>query len=88
MIVGTPVVSTNCPYGPAELIEPERTGWLTPVGDVAALARVMAEAIGWPDEARRRSEQAREEVRRRFSPARVVEQYASAFESLVERGRG
>jgi glycosyltransferase involved in cell wall biosynthesis len=88
MIVGTPVVSTNCPYGPADLIEPERTGWLAPVGDVAALARVMAEAIGWPDEARRRSEQAREEVRRRFSPARVVEQYASVFESMVERGRG
>jgi glycosyltransferase involved in cell wall biosynthesis len=40
MAIGTPVVSTNCPSGPAELLRnhPER---LAPAGDPEALARVM-----------------------------------------------
>ncbi len=88
MIVGTPVVSTDCPYGPADLIELGRTGWLTPVGDVGALARGIEEALGWPEEARRRAERAKQEVCRRFDPANVVEQYASAFESLARRRSG
>ncbi len=88
MIVGTPVVSTDCPYGPADLIKTGETGWLTAVGDVDSLARGMGEALSSPVEARRRAERARQEVCRRFEPGRVVEQYASAFESLAERERG
>jgi len=38
MACGTPVVSTNCPHGPAEVLEDGRWGPLVPVGDPAALA--------------------------------------------------
>ncbi len=42
---GTPVVSTNCPYGPFEILQGGRFGALTPVGDAQALAKAIAEAL-------------------------------------------
>jgi len=42
---GTPVVSTDCPAGPAEILDHGRYGRLTPVGDADALARTMSEAL-------------------------------------------
>jgi glycosyltransferase involved in cell wall biosynthesis len=45
---GVPVVSTNCPSGPAEILENGRYGRLVPVGDLDALAEAMAEALNEP----------------------------------------
>jgi glycosyltransferase involved in cell wall biosynthesis len=42
---GTPVVSTNCPYGPFEILQGGRFGALTPVGDAPALSRAIADAL-------------------------------------------
>lgn len=45
---GLPVVSTDCPSGPAEILENGRWGRLTPVGDAQALARAMDESLSTP----------------------------------------
>jgi glycosyltransferase involved in cell wall biosynthesis len=42
---GTPVVSTDCPYGPGEILQGGRYGTLTPVGDASAMATAIAEAL-------------------------------------------
>ncbi|NBC36367.1 glycosyltransferase [Novosphingobium sp. FSY-8] len=48
MHFGLPVVATDCPYGPHEVLQEGALGHLTPVGDAAALARAMTSALEHP----------------------------------------
>jgi glycosyltransferase involved in cell wall biosynthesis len=45
LAVGTPVVSTNCPSGPAEILASGKYGWLVPVGDSQAMAKYILEVL-------------------------------------------
>ena len=68
---GCPVVSTDCPSGPAEILEGGRYGRLTPVGDPAALAEAILATLREPP--------AREHLQARgrwFTPERAVREYA------------
>lgn len=63
MSCGTPVVATDCPSGPRELLAGGRHGRLVPVGDSAALAAGLEDALAGrvappPPESWRRFEQA------------------------------
>jgi len=42
---GTPLVSTDCPSGPRELLADGQFGRLVPVGDAHALASAIVEAL-------------------------------------------
>lgn len=48
MALGTPVVATDCPSGPREILADGRFGPLVAVGDAAALAAAMAEVLDAP----------------------------------------
>jgi glycosyltransferase involved in cell wall biosynthesis len=42
---GTEVVSTDCPYGPGEILDGGRLGWLVPVEDPRTMADAILEAL-------------------------------------------
>jgi glycosyltransferase involved in cell wall biosynthesis len=48
MSAGVPVVSTDAPHGPREILADGRFGLLVPVGDAAALAVAMATTLDHP----------------------------------------
>jgi len=45
---GCPVVSTDCPSGPAEILEHGKYGSLVPVGDDAALGEAICAVLNAP----------------------------------------
>ncbi|WP_282700541.1 glycosyltransferase family 4 protein [Streptomyces sp. CC219B] len=73
MRCGLPVVSTDCPYGPGEIIKEGVDGRLVPVGDREALANALLDLVR-DDELRRRMGRTALENARRFAPAPVVAQ--------------
>ncbi|WP_201313628.1 glycosyltransferase [Dyella sp. EPa41] len=48
LALGVPVVSTDCPHGPREMLNDGRYGRLVPVGSATALARAMDEELKQP----------------------------------------
>lgn len=70
MACGCPVVSTNCPSGPEEILDGGAYGPLVPVGDDAALARAILAMLDSPTAAEKLRAQAS-----RFSVARVADRY-------------
>lgn len=48
LALGTPVVSTDCPNGPREILQGGKFGKLVPVGDASALSRAMMETLSNP----------------------------------------
>ncbi len=48
MACGTPVVATDCPVGPREVLDHGRLGRLVPVGDPSAMADAIAASLSDP----------------------------------------
>ena len=48
MVLGRPVVASDCPSGPAEVLDDGRAGILVPVGDVDALASALSQLAADP----------------------------------------
>lgn len=58
MALGTPVISTDCPSGPCEILEDGRNGILTPVGDWESLGLAIGRIMNCGDERERYISQA------------------------------
>jgi glycosyltransferase involved in cell wall biosynthesis len=52
LALGVPVVSTNCPYGPSEILQHGKFGPLVQVGDARAFAQGMLSTMANPLEAK------------------------------------
>jgi glycosyltransferase involved in cell wall biosynthesis len=78
---GTPVVASDCPYGPSEILEQGRHGRLAPVGDASALARALDETLR---EGKSPAQQASWRARARvFDAAASARGYAEVFQRVV-----
>jgi glycosyltransferase involved in cell wall biosynthesis len=81
LAVGTPVVSTDCPSGPREILVDGKFGSLVPLGDAKALAEAMQESLeSEPDSG---ALVARAQV---FSIDRAVDQYLELLFPSVPQG--
>jgi glycosyltransferase involved in cell wall biosynthesis len=77
LAVGTPVVSTDCPHGPREILDHGRYGRLVPVGDAAALAAALLAAL---------AEARRPDVLAARGAAFSVARAADAYTALILHG--
>jgi glycosyltransferase involved in cell wall biosynthesis len=78
LALGKPIVSTDCPSGPSEILDGGKYGKLVPVGDVDALALAMIESLSIDNDvqwAKARSEM--------FSTAQIAQNYMDLLNSLV-----
>ena len=78
MACGTPILSTDCPHGPGEILEGGRWGELTAVGDATSLAAAMLASIREPQRFRASAHAAREYVAR-FEAARITREYEAVL---------
>jgi glycosyltransferase involved in cell wall biosynthesis len=66
-------------FGPAEIVEDGRTGWLVEPDDEASLAAAIRDAIERPDEVRRRGALAREAALERWSWPALAQRLAGVL---------
>jgi glycosyltransferase involved in cell wall biosynthesis len=78
---GAPVVSTDCPHGPSEILAGGAFGVLTPVADAEALGLAMAGDLRARFPAAALRARAAE-----FSSARGADAYAALIERVIARG--
>lgn len=79
LAAGTPVVSTDCPSGPREILCGEQFGRLVPVGDSSGLSAAMADSLKNPQDCDMLKVRAQD-----FSISKAVDQYLD----LLFLGRG
>ncbi|MGW7087737.1 glycosyltransferase family 4 protein [Streptomyces sp. NPDC054871] len=85
MRCGLPVVATDCPHGPGEIIDNGVDGRLVEVGNPDAIAGGLLELIN-NDTLRRRMAGAALEDSERFDPVRIAERYDAMFTGMLARG--
>jgi glycosyltransferase involved in cell wall biosynthesis len=82
MACGTPVVSTDCPSGPSEILDGGRYGLLVPVSDSKALAAAIEQQLDQPTPADLLRARARE-----FSVEASADAYLRLVKELHARAR-
>jgi glycosyltransferase involved in cell wall biosynthesis len=84
MACGVPVISTDCPYGPGEIIENEVSGILVPARDSQALAAAILRVLQDPGLARRLVENGAARARE-FDVRTIVGEYEALLRESAMR---
>lgn len=83
MACGVPVISTDCPYGPGEIIQDEINGLLVPPMDVHSMANAILKVLKDRELAARLRENGYERVKK-FEVSKIIEEYSSLFERVAD----
>lgn len=86
LALGTPVVATDCPNGPREILVDGDGGKLVPVGDAQAMRDALAATLDDPGRSRRELAAAWDGLDR-FTPGAVAERYLGLLEEDPHRDR-
>lgn len=81
MACGVPVISTNCPYGPNEIITDGVNGLLVPVGDINAMAEAILKLLK-DEPLRKHLAEAGKRRAEDFKVEKMVAQYEKVFEDF------
>ena len=84
MACGAPVVSTDCPGGPAEIVSHQQDGLLVPTGDEEALAEAIESLLQNPRERSALADRARETARR-FAVEPILQRYQEEILAVASR---
>lgn len=84
LALGTPVISTDCPSGPRELLEQGRWGYLVPMQNPSALVEAILDRIVHPEAWLARATQAKPVIREQYAPALGVKH----LEDLLREAAG
>lgn len=82
---GVPVLATDCPSGPREILDGGRCGGLVPSGDSNALADGIENAMDHPDEWRSRSVIAKQRIEAMFDPITGIRRLETLLECVARR---
>ncbi|MEE4546197.1 glycosyltransferase [Streptomyces sp. V4-01] len=83
MRAGLPVVATDCPLGPREIVQDGVNGLLVPPRDVAAIAAALLSLIE-DDERRAAMGRAALESSTAYDPARIAARHVRLFQALLD----
>lgn len=81
--LGIPVLSTDCPSGPSEILDAGRCGRLVPPGDAAALAQAIADAMDHPEQSAEMARIAKKRVEQLFDPVVGIHRLEELFEQVA-----
>jgi glycosyltransferase involved in cell wall biosynthesis len=82
MACGLPAIAVGR-YGPAEIVDDGRTGWLVEPDDEATLAAAIVDAVERPDERRRRGELAHDVAHARYGWPAIAERLAGVLDDAL-----
>ena len=82
MCCGTPVISTDCPSGPNEIITHNQNGFLVPMNDKSALIRAILRMKEKPEMRESFCDQAFETIKQ-FDMNKIVRKYEKTFEEIL-----
>jgi glycosyltransferase involved in cell wall biosynthesis len=80
MAVGSAVIANGTPENKEVLGD---AGWLYPINDFSALAKLLCEVLNDPDERAKKAELAATRAKERYSWDAVTEKYCELFRKLV-----
>lgn len=83
MACGAPVIATDCPSGPAEILQQGRYGTLVKVGDVERMAQAILQVLKNPVDTQQSLERVKD-----YSVEKTLVQYLDLFHSILSMDTG
>ncbi len=79
---GIPVVATDCPTGPGDIVIPGKNGWLSPPGDIKDLTANLARTLDGPPLSWD-AQKMRDDIIARFGPDHVFDRVIRAIHNTL-----
>jgi glycosyltransferase involved in cell wall biosynthesis len=81
---GAAIVSTDCPFGPREILDEGRWGRLTAVGDARAFAEALAEELAQVDPGHEARRAERAGWMKQYDPEAITQRYLELIRAVIE----